>query len=241
MIDSSSDSSSPTSSLSYSSSFEPTAASLSNIIITPEDVNDAIDKQAAASAAGPDGIPAILIKKCKSALNPVLLSLFQHSMTTGQVPQLFRSAFVKPLLKSGNLKSDKTGFRPIALTSILCRTMERIIRIRIQNHLEDEGLLTEDQHGFRSGRSCLTQLLQHYDQVLSALEAGGNLDVVYLDYAKAFDKVDLNILARRLKSKGITGQIGQWIDNWLKGRIQQVLVDENISNPSPVTSGVPQG
>ena len=119
--------------------------------------------------------------------------------------------------------------------------MERVIRGYLQSYLEEGDLLTPHQHGFRPGRSCLSQLLQHYDAILSALENEDNVDVIYLDYAKAFDKLDLNILAKRLKGKGIDGQLGLWIMNWLSGRTQRVSVDGEVSKPANVTSGVPQG
>ena len=127
------------------------------------------------------------------------------------------------------------------MTSILSKCLERILRKLLQDHLEENGLLTSSQHGFRSGRSCLTQLLDHYDRVIRALESGANCDVVYLDYAKAFDKVDIGILIERLRKKGISGKIGRWILSWLTGRVQAVLADGDISDSSTVTSGVPQG
>jgi hypothetical protein len=127
------------------------------------------------------------------------------------------------------------------MTSILSKCLERIIRKLLQDHLEEHGLFSDSQHGFRSGRSCLTQLLDHYDRVICALESGANCDVVYLDYAKAFDKVDIGILMNRMREKGISGKIGRWILAWLSGRVQAVLADGDISSSSLVTSGVPQG
>jgi ribonuclease P/MRP protein subunit RPP40 len=214
---------------------------LSDILITNKDIFDAMSGQAAQSCPGPDGVPAILVKNCLSELVDHLRVLFQFTINTGDVPRLFRSAFIKPALKSGKNKSIPSSYRPLSMTSILSKCLERIIRKLLQNHLEEHGLFSNSQHGFRSGRSCLTQLLDHYDRVICALESGANCDVVYLDYSKAFDKVDIGILMERMKEKGISGKIGRWILSWLSGRVQAVLANGDISISSPVTSGVPQG
>ena len=214
---------------------------LSELVITNQDIIDAMSSQAAQSCPGPDGVPALLIKQCLSELVDLLRVLFQFSIDTGDVPELFKSAFIKPALKSGKNKAMPSSYRPLSMTSILSKCLERILRKLLQDHLEDNDLFTTSQHGFRSGRSCLTQLLDHYDRVIRALESGANCDVIYLDYAKAFDKVDIGILMERLRQKGISGKIGRWILAWLTGRVQAVLADGDISVSSPVTSGVPQG
>jgi ribonuclease P/MRP protein subunit RPP40 len=214
---------------------------LSEILITNKDIIDAMSGQAAQSCPGPDGVPARLIKECLSELVDHIRVLFQYSIDSGDVPHLFKSAFIKPALKPGKNKSMTSSYRPLSMTSILSKCLERILRKRLQDHLEVNGLFTTSQHGFRSGRSCLTQLLDHYDRVIRALETGANCDVVYLDYAKAFDKVDIGILMDRMTKKGISGKIGRWILAWLTGRVQAVLADGDISISSPVTSGVPQG
>jgi hypothetical protein len=219
----------------------PQPDTVTDFIISPSDINSAMREQAAHSCPGPDGIPPILIKKCLPELQEHLLTLFQHSLDTGDVPRLFRTAFVKPALKAGKNKALPSSFRPLSMTSVLSKCLERILRKLLQDHLERNGLLSDSQHGFRKGRSCLTQLLDHYDRVLKALETGANCDSVYIDFAKAFDKVDIAILLRRLKDKNITGKVARWIHSWLSGRTQQVVANGDISISSEVTSGVPQG
>ena len=108
-------------------------------------------------------------------------------------------------------------------------------------HLEVQKKLNSAQHGFRSNRSCLTQLIQHYDDVLKILENGDNCDSIYLDFSKAFDKVDHGILLHKMKQIGIDGKIALWISNFLSNREQQVVVNGTRSKPSIVKSGVPQG
>ena len=88
------------------------------------------------------------------------------------------------------------------------KTMERVVRRKIVEYLEDNNKLNEGQHGFRKGRSCVSQLLQHCDNLLENVKKGHNVDVIYLDFAKAFDTVDHDILLRKVKSLGIGGRIG---------------------------------
>ena len=108
-------------------------------------------------------------------------------------------------------------------------------------YLEDNYILSSNQHGFRKGRSCLTQLLDHYDNILKNLNSGSETDVIYLDFAKAFDKVDHSLLLKKLKFYGIEGPLYNWIEEFLSNRTQVVTVDGHHSQPEDVESGVPQG
>ena len=107
--------------------------------------------------------------------------------------------------------------------------------------MEKNHLLTNKQHGFRKKRSCLTQLIDHVDHILKSLNSGDEVDVIYLDYAKAFDKVDHKILLAKLKCYGITGKMYKWIEEFLTNRVQTVVVEGNKSTFQIVVSGVPQG
>ncbi len=127
------------------------------------------------------------------------------------------------------------------MTSHLIKIFEKVIRKYIVAYIEENDLFNANQHGFRSGRSCLSQLLAHYDLITSLLEDGHNVDVVYLDFAKAFDKVDFNITLSKLHNIGITGRIHEWIHNFLTPRTQSVVVQGAKSTPVKVMSGVPQG
>ena len=116
-----------------------------------------------------------------------------------------------------------------------------MIRKNIVQFLERMGAMNINQHGFRNGRSCLSQLLAHYDFILSKLESGQNVDVIYLDFAKEFDKVDHGVLLHKLRSLGINGKLGEWIYSFLTNRSQYVTANRSKLNRSMVTSGVPQG
>ena len=133
------------------------------------------------------------------------------------------------------------SYRPISLTSHVIKIFEKIIRKVVINHLHDNNLLPPNQHGFLQGRSTLSQLISQTEITIRTLESGKDVDTVYLDFAKAFDKVDHKILATKLKSLGIGGKVGSWIFNFLTQRTQQVSTNGAISSQSSVLSGVPQG
>ena len=213
---------------------------LDNIIFDREDVVDAINQLNNSSSAGPDGVPSILLKKCRRSLSEPLEILFRCFLQSGTIPSILKEAFVIPVHKGGS-RSSPANFRPVSLTSHIIKTMERIVRKYLVNHLEVHQKLNPSQHGFRNRRSCLSQLLDHYDKVLGYLEDGYNVDSIYLDFSKAFDKVDLGILCHKLRDMGISGKLGNWLHNFLSDRKQYIIANGVKSSQSEVTSGVPQG
>jgi ribonuclease P/MRP protein subunit RPP40 len=119
--------------------------------------------------------------------------------------------------------------------------MERTVRSHLQEYLETNKLIHEAQHGFRSSRGTVTQLLLRYDRAMKALEDHNNYDVILLNFAKAFDKVDFGIVLGKLRDLGISGQLGIWIHQFLTSRTQRVIANGELSDPSRVLSGIPQG
>ena len=115
------------------------------------------------------------------------------------------------------------------MTSHIIKTLERVIRKTLVNHLEVNNKFNPAQHGFRTNWSCLSQLLEHYDKILAFLEAGENDDSIYLDLAKAFDKVDIGILCHKLREIGISGKLGVWLHNFLSNRKQFIIANGMIS------------
>ena len=140
-----------------------------------------------------------------------------------------------PIFKSGN-KSEATNYRPVSLTSIPCKLMERIIRKRILTFLTDNDILSDKQCGFLSKRSTLLQLLKIFDQWTLALDNKVEVDVVYLDFRKTFDSVPHRRLIAVLNGKTLN-----WIKAFLSGRQQRVVVNGTFSTWQNVTSGIPQG
>jgi len=162
------------------------------------------------------------------------------SLNCGVVPADWKDAGVIPLFKKGK-KSDTQNYRPVSLTSIVCKILESIIKDSILGHLTKFSLIRESQHGFTKGRSCLTNLLEFMEEVTDKLDNGKPVDIIYLDFAKAFDKVPYQRLFKKLRSHDIRGEISLWIESWLTGRRQKVGLNREYSDWSCVISHVPQG
>ena len=206
------------------------------------DIADAIDQLSMCSGPGPDGISAILLKKSKITLSLMLFNIFHESLEKCEIPDILKLGFICPILKPENKREKAASWRPVSLTSHIMKTLERVIRKQIVSHLESNDLMDPNQHGSRQKRSCLSQLLEHHDEVLKILEEGGNVDVIYADFAKAYDKVDHTKLVEKMKTKfGIEGRLGLWIKKFLQNRKQQILVEETLSKESEVKSESIQG
>ena len=173
------------------------------------------------------------------AIKPLTL-LFKKSLETGQVPTDWKIANITPIHKKGP-KHVPSNYRPISLTSIVCKIMESIIRDAIIDHMEDNHLFTDHQHGFRKGRSCITQLIEVIDEWTENFDKRENMDVVYLDFQKAFHTVPHKRLLRKLEGYGIKGNVLRWIANYLDNRQQRVILNGKESDWQAVTSGIPQG
>jgi hypothetical protein len=213
---------------------------LTDISVTLEDVRVALSSMTTSSAAGPDGIPPICFKKGGVAVMKALLNIFTESLETGEVPVIMKQAWISPIWKGGD-RSSPANWRPVALTGHLTKLLERVVRSRIVTFMEENKLFDVSQHGARSGRSTITQLLAQHDRLLSLLEDGGNAEVVYLDFSKAFDLVDHGILLTKLSKMGVRGTLLKWIASFLQGRNQAVRVGSALSSWARVVSGVPQG
>ena len=213
---------------------------ISDIEFSVKDIEEAISDISTTAAAGPDRFPAILLKQCKSQLAKPLFIIWRTSMDSGVIPDIMKTANIIPVHKGGSRGLAK-NYRPIALTSHLIKVFEKVLSKSIVAFMETNNLFNPGQHGFRHGRSCLSQLITHYDHILDLLEQGHNVDVVYIDFAKAFDKVDFMVTMHKLISLGISGKVGKWIYSFLTHRTQQVIVNKSFSKPIEVKSGVPQG
>jgi len=176
---------------------------------------------------GPDGIHPALLKNCASAVTKPLTAIFQESYYSGIVPNDWKIADISPLFKKGS-KSDLGNYRPVSLTSVVCKVMESIVRDTVVESFKDE--FSCFQHGFMKHRSCLTNILESLEAWTKALDDGYGIDLIYLDYRKAFDTVPHARLIEKLKSLGISGKLLDWIANFLHLRKMRVRVRKVFPN-----------
>lgn len=199
-----------------------------------------IDQLDPSKSPGPDGIPVVLLKRCKLEIAPHLSRLFEASFARKAVPLNWKYAHVVPIPKKGD-RSIVGNYRPIAITSVLSKLMESIINSRIVQHLECHKLISDRQYGFRPKRST-GDLLCYLQQIwLNSLNNFGECNVVALDIAKAFDKVWHKALLNKLPSYGISELVIAWISDFLSDRSISVRLDGVISDTYVTNSGVPQG
>ena len=189
---------------------------------------------------GPDEVHPMLLKECAEILAEPLSMIFQQSFQSGSLPADWKTANVVPIFKKGK-KGDVSNYRPVSLTSVPCKVMESLLKDDLTKHLESTSMLSKVQHGFSQGRSCLTNLLETFEAWTLAVDQGYGIDVVYLDYRKAFDTVWHSGLLTKLQGYGIDGELLSWIKSFLQGRKMRVQVRGSHSDWVEVLSGVPQG
>ena len=217
-----------------------TGPSIESIHITTEAVSNKLTSLKTDSTPGPDGLHPKLLQLASRPLAVPLASLFEASLDQGVLPDTWKTALVVPIHKKGN-KQTPGNYRPISLTSIPCKIMESLIRDELMEFLTLTDQLSRHQHGFRPRRSCSSQLLEVLEDWCKIIEEGDAVDVVYLDFLKDFDAVPQCRLLRKLRSYGVSGKLLQWIEAFLSGRSQKVVVNGSHSDLVPVKSGVPQG
>ena len=164
------------------------------------------------------------LKECSAEIAQVLACIFNQSLFQANVPDDWRQANVAPIYKKGE-KYDPANYRPVSLTCICFKMLERILVGKIMQHLSEHDILVESQHGFRSGMSCETQCVQFIHDLRENLDGAHNsvhkqTDLIIMDFAKAFDKVPYRRLAYKVEYYDIRNDILQWITTLLSGRTQ---------------------
>ena len=213
---------------------------LGQLVVTPEVVANKINNMKENKSPGVDGIAPKILKETVEQICTPLAHVFNMSLQEGIVPLEWKEANIIPLFKKGSINKS-VNYRPVSLTSVICKVLETIIRDHMMDFLIKHKLINPSQHGFLKARSCLTNLLCFFEEITKWADEGSPVDVIYLDFQKAFDKVPHQRLILKLKSHGMGNSIINWIEQWLKDRRQSVVVDGEVSSWKPVLSGVPQG
>ena len=190
-----------------------------------------------------DPIPTSLTKQYLDALVPVITKIINTSLTTGIVPDCFKSAIVKPLLKKSGLDvNDLKNFRPVSNLPFLSKILEKVVLAQLESHLSRNNLREVCQSAYRQNHSTETLLLSVTDSLLCKADNRLVSLLTLLDQSAAFDTIDHKILLNRLShSFGISGTVFKWFISYLTNRTQSVSVGDLNSLPLPLKYGVPQG
>ena len=194
------------------SAVEKTACIRSDTVISDLTLNEstilaALKALEVGKATGPDEIPAKLLKETASVIAPSLCRIFNKSLQLGSLPSDWKLANVVPVHKKG-AKDHVENYRPISLLPIVSKVFEHCVLNSIRFHLYQ--VISPKQHGFCTRRSCITNLLEALDHIGSLLDSGSQVDTIYLDMSKAFDKVSHRRLIHKLIQAGFGGKLLNW-------------------------------
>ena len=173
---------------------------LGQLVVTPEVVASKINKIKENKSPGVDGISPKILKEIVEQISMPLAHVFNMSLQEGIVPLEWKEANIIPLFKKGS-RNKSVNYRPVSLTSVICKLLETIIRDHMMDFLLKHRLINHSQHGFLKARSCLTNLLCFFEEITKWVDEGSPVDIIYLDFQKAFDKVP----HQRLILKSLSG------------------------------------
>jgi hypothetical protein len=207
---------------------------------SPTHIQNELCKLDVDKSPGGDGIHPFVLKNCAPIIAKILSVIFTASFIMGIVPDAWKDANITPLFKKG-IRLNKLNYRPISLTAIIGKVMEKLIQSPMINHLTRYDLISKSQHGFVKKKSCMTNLLETLDIITEIVNRGFSVDLIFLDFAKAFDMVSHAGLLVKLKSFGFDDQLINWMNSYLSGRRQRVVLGDIVSSWKEVLSGIPQG
>ena len=211
-----------------------------NLSITTESLIKKLEKFKISKSPRPDGMHPRVLGELRTVFVSPLLVIFQTSIGTGSLPAAWKDANISAIHKKGN-KHIAGNYRPVSLTSIVCKLLELFVCKGCPDVLKLNNLTKRKQFGFLSGRSTVLQLSRVLDQWMAILDRGGCVDVMYCDFMKAFDMVPHRRLISVLQYYGIDDPALYWIKDFLTDRRQRVIVNGQSSRWHTVTSGIPQG
>ena len=196
---------------------------LGQLVVTPEEVASKINNMKENKSPGVGRISPTILKETVEQISTPLAHVFNISVQEGIVPLEWKEANIIPLFKKGS-RNKSVNYRPVSLTSVICKLLQTIIRDHMMDFLIKHKLINPSQHGFLKARSCLTNMLCFFEEITKWVDEGSQVDVIYLDFQKAFDKGPHQGLTLKLKSHGMGNSIINWIEQWLTDRKQRVVV-----------------
>ncbi|PIC15799.1 hypothetical protein B9Z55_022637 [Caenorhabditis nigoni] len=210
------------------------------IYVTDDEVYKRICAAKSSCSDTSDEVPFKFIKLIAPLISSALAQFFNLTMMKGCVPSRWKSSIIIPLPKKSK-PTNPVDYRPISLTSHLCRLYERCILSRLASYLDERQFWSMNQHGFRAKKSTVTNMMETLNDWTNIIENKGQVDVIYLDFSKAFDKIPHDRLLNKLLQLKLNAHLLMWIDNFLSDRNYRVKVGTTLSCSKPATCGVPQG
>ena len=218
----------------------PSQPCLSTITFNDHTIYKLIQSFKPSKSVCPDGLPPYFLKYCLPNLIPLINKIYTISLTSSTYPEAWKSTLIRPKHKSGT-KTEVSNYRPINITPILSRIMERIVKSSMNSFLIDNGLLSPAQHGFMNKKSCSTSHVELFDHISTLQDTGHIISIVYFDFNKAFDTVPHKKLLYKLQLYGFRDPLYSWIQSFLKDRSQFITIEQQCSSRHTVPSGVIQG
>jgi ribonuclease HI len=211
-----------------------------NLPFTIEELQNALQKSHD-TAAGPDEVPYQLLKQLPESTATLLLQIFNTYWENDTFPEIWRHATIVPIPKPGKDDTDPSSYRPIALTSCICKVMERMINNRLMWYLETNGLISPAQSGFRKQRSCMDHVVRLETFIREGFAQKQHVVAIFFDLEKAYDTTWKYGILKDLKDIGLEGHLPRFIQNFLQDRTFRVQVGKTLSDLFEQEAGVPQG
>ena len=193
------------------------------------------------SSPGEDRVSYEMLHHLSKRSTAALLSLYNKVWQEGVFPKVWKRSIIKPVLKPGKSQEKVSSYRPISLTCVIGKVMEKLVTNRITYYVEKKNLLTNVQTGFRRGKSTIDQLVRLQDVINKYNNNKGYTVAVFVDFQSAYDMLWHEGLFDKLENMGITGRVLVYIKNFLSDRTIQVRVGNRLSPSFPVKNGTPQG
>ena len=213
---------------------------LNSISTSPSEVASTLKSLQLGKATGPDAINNRILKELATPLSFPLSDLFNFSLATGKVPQMWKEANVTPIFKKED-PSVVSNYRPISLLSAVGKVLEKIVHKHLFNFVREHDLLSALQSGFIPGDSTVNQLIDIYNTFCKSLDEGKEVRAVFCDISKAFDRVWHKGLIFKLESIGVSDSLLRWFSDYLVERKQRVVLPGAASSWQNVKTGLPQG
>ena len=213
---------------------------LSSVRFSQDDIAKIIQNLDQNKAHGHDNISIRMLKICGSSIYKPLEMIFKQCIETGFFPSEWKKTNIVPIHKKGN-KQILENYRPVSLLPICGKILERLMFNEMFNFFNENKLISSDQSGFKPGDSCINQLLSITHEIHKSFDVGLEVRSVFLDISKAFDKVWHDGIIYKLTQNGISGNLLNLLEDFLKERKQRVVLDGQVSAWKNINAGVPQG